>query len=150
MWNARWGGTKKHQKKKKKERERNDYRVSSERWFGRPLSFLNNHLLYSSAGNRAQPKPPNKTNFKEDLLSWFCFFESFSSSHVQKEHDFSIIWHCCSSSLPSLSVMLYLVPVSLKPLLLKSAMCSDWSAGASVLWLVKRFERVWEMSRPLL
>jgi len=35
-----------------------------------------------------------------------------------------------SSSLPSLSVTLCLVPVSMKPLLLESTMCSDWSAGA--------------------
>jgi len=31
---------------------------------------------------------------------------------------------------PSLSVTLCLVPVSMKPLLLKSTVCSDWSAGA--------------------
>jgi len=41
---------------------------------------------------------------------------------------FSHIWLCCTS-LPSLSVMLCLVPVSMKPLLLKSSMCSHWLAG---------------------
>ena len=43
---------------------------------------------------------------------------------------FPHILHCCGSSLPSLSVTLCLLPVSMKPLLLKSTLCSDWSAGA--------------------
>jgi len=46
------------------------------------------------------------------------------------------ILHCCGSSLPSLSVTLRLLPVSMKPLLLKSTLCSDWSAGSvSCDWL---------------
>jgi len=36
-------------------------------------------------------------------------------------------------ALPNLSVMIYLVPVSMKPLLTKSVMCSDWLAEVCVL-----------------
>ncbi|XDV39638.1 hypothetical protein PO909_008841 [Leuciscus waleckii] len=61
---------------------------------------------------------------------------------------FPHILHCCRSSLPSLSVTLCLVPVSMKPLLLKSTLCSDWSAGAVCCDWSRRFERFWEMSRP--
>jgi len=43
---------------------------------------------------------------------------------------FPHIQHCCSSSLPGLSVTLCLVPVSMKPLLLKRIMSSDWSTGS--------------------
>jgi len=52
--------------------------------------------------------------------------------HATFLHYFSHIPHCCSSSLPSLSVTLCLVPVSMKPLLLKSTMCSDWSSASSM------------------
>jgi len=44
-------------------------------------------------------------------------------------HYFPHILHCCGSSLPS--------PVSMKPHLLKSTLCSDWSAGAECCdWLI--------------
>jgi len=131
--------------KKKKERERNDYRVSSERWFGRPLSFLNNHLLYSSAGNRAQPEPPNKTNFKEDLLSWFCFFESFFILACSKRtyffHYLTLLQLLSSQSFSNalFSSCLYEAPPSEKHTVL-------WLVGwMSVLWLVNYFECVSEM-----
>lgn len=50
----------------------------------------------------------------------------FSCLKVKKKHFFSHILHHCNTSLPSPSVTICLSPNSMKPLLPKSTICSDW------------------------
>jgi len=66
--------------------------------------------------------------FKVLILFLGSTRKGFHAWMFKKTPYFSHILHCCSTSLPSLPVTLYLVPVSMKPLLPKSAMCSDWLA----------------------